>query len=83
MELAFSEHAAEVMEEREIPIDWIESVLNEPVLRTPDARDTEVELFYRRIPAYGNRVLRVVVNTNIAPWKVVSVFFDRNAGGRL
>ena len=83
MELSFSEHAEQVMEEREISIEWIQSVLDEPALRVPDGRDQEVELFFRRIPAYGNRVLRVVVNTNVAPWKVVSVFFDRNAGGRL
>lgn len=44
MELAFSEHAAEVMEEREIPIEWIESVLSRPALRVPDAKDPEVEL---------------------------------------
>lgn len=83
MELTFSEHAGEVMAEREIPMEWIESVLNGPVLRVPDARDPEVELFFGRIPAYGNRALRVVVNTNVVPWNVVSVFFDRNAGGRL
>lgn len=83
MELAFCEHAGQVMVEREIPIEWIESVLNEPALRTPDARDPHVELFYRRIPDHGGRVLRVVVNTNVAPWRVVSVFFDRNAGGKL
>ena len=83
MELVFSEHAEQVIVEREISLEWIESVLNEPILRVSDGRDPDVELFYRRIPAYGNRVLRVVVNTNVAPWKVVSVFFDRNAGGRL
>ena len=31
-----------------------------------------------RIPERGDRVLRVAVNTRVAPWRVVSVFFDRS-----
>ena len=39
MELSFSEHAEQVMVEREIFIEWIQSVLDEPTLRVPDGRD--------------------------------------------
>ena len=43
---------------------------------TPDPNDPEVELFFRRIPN-GMVVRRVVVNTRVAPWRVVNVFFNR------
>ena len=33
--------------------------------------------FFRAIPERQGRVLRVAVNTQVAPWRVVSVFFDR------
>ena len=51
--------------------------------RTSDPNDPEVERFFRRIPEHGGRVLRVAVNTRVAPWRVVSVFFDRSVRGEL
>ena len=42
MELVFSEHAEQVIVEREICLEWIESVLNEPILRVSDGRDPDV-----------------------------------------
>ena len=62
---------------------WVEWVVAEPALREPDLDDPEVERFFRRIPEQGERVLRVAVNTRVAPWRVVSVFFDRNMKGKL
>ena len=66
-----------------IPIEWVESTVSEPALRTADPNDPEVERFFRRILERGDRVLRVVVNTRVAPWRVVSVFFDRSMRGEL
>ena len=81
--LDYTRHAADVMRERLIPKEWVESVVAEPDSREPDPNDPEVERFFRRIPERGDRVLRVAVNTNVAPWRVVSVFFDRNRRGEL
>ena len=39
--------------------------------------------FVLNIKERGNRILRVAVNTRVAPWRVVSVFFDRNMKGKL
>lgn len=77
MELEFTQHAMDAMNERLIAIEWVEDAVSEPDLRTPDPDDHEVERFYRRIPQRDDRVLRVVVNTRFAPWRIVSVFFDR------
>ena len=76
--LDYTRHAVDVMQERLIPREWVESAVTEPALRSPDPNDPEVERFFRRIHEHGDRVLRVAVNTNVDPWRVVSVFFDRS-----
>ncbi len=81
--LEFTKHAIDAMTERAIPMEWVEWVVTEPGLREPDPDDPAVERFFRRIPEQDNRVLRVAVNTRVAPWRVVSVFFDRNMKGKL
>ena len=59
-------------------MEWVEQVVAAPALRSPDPNDPAVERFFGRIAERGGRTLRVVVNTNVAPWRVVNVFFDRN-----
>ena len=61
MDFVLSKHAGVSAEEREIPLEWIRQTLEEPDLREADRRETGVELFYARIAACGNRVLKVVV----------------------
>ncbi len=81
--LEYTRHAAHVVDERMIPRDWVESAVAEPAVRSSDPDDPDVERFFRRIPERGDRVLRVAVNTRVAPWRVVSVFFDRSMRGEL
>ena len=83
MELEYTRHAASAMAERAISAAWVERVMDRPALRHPDPNDPEVERFFGRIPERGDRALRVVVNTHVAPWRVVSVFFDRTVKGEL
>jgi hypothetical protein len=83
MRLEFTRHARNAMEERMIPLEWVEQAIAEPGLRMDDPDDAEVERFYKRIPERGNRVLRVAVNTRVVPWRVVSVFFDRRMRRRV
>ena len=68
------------MAERAISPEWVQRVLTNPLLRQEDPNDPEIERFFGRIPQRGDRALRVVVNTHVTPWRVVSVFFDRGAG---
>ena len=83
IELDFTRHAITVMAMREIPLELARRVIANPERRIPDPNDPEVERFFARIPEYGGRVLRVAVNTNAAPGRVVSVFFDRTMRGAL
>ena len=68
---------------RKILDKWVEEVIAEPVLREPDPIDPEIERFYGPIPELGGHYIRVAVNTSATPWRVVTVFVDSRAGGRL
>jgi hypothetical protein len=83
MNYALTAHARKVLVERQIPVEWLERALHEPILREPDPDDASLERRYRSITEFDGRVLRVVVNTSVEPVRVVSVFFDRRMRGRL
>ena len=83
MNYELTEHARKVLEERKIPVEWLEHTLFNPDLTTPDPDDDLLERCFRCIPEFDNRVLRVVVNKTVVPHRIVSVFFDRNMKGRL
>jgi uncharacterized DUF497 family protein len=76
-------HARKALEERGISIEWMERAFSDPEQTQPDPEDAEVERRFRRIPEFGNRVLRVAVNVTVDPERIVSVFFDRNMRGKL
>ncbi len=77
MKFELTVHAAKALAEREIPLEWVDRTLTEPELRQLDPDDATVTRYFRRIPEYNGRVLRVAVNTTVEPHRVVSVFFDR------
>lgn len=81
--LQYTRHALQAIEERRIQLNWVEETITKPELRTNDPEDEELERFYKRIPEYGDRVLRAVVNTRESPWRVVSAFFDGRMRSRL
>jgi len=76
MNYELTQHAQKVLEERDIPVEWLERTLLAPELVLPEPNDNAVERCFRRIPEYGGRVLRVVVNKAVDPNRVLSVFFD-------
>jgi hypothetical protein len=81
--VVYTQHARDVMQERNIRKAWIERVLKKPLLIEPDRLDDALEHRLGRIKGYGNRVLRVIVNRNVAPEKVITVYFDRTMKGKL
>ncbi len=83
MKFELTKHAERALAEREIPIEWVERTLDAPELSLPDPDDPAVERRFRRIPEFGDRVLRVAVNASVVPKRVVSVFFDRKMKGKL
>jgi hypothetical protein len=82
MKYELSQHAKDSVAEREIPLQWIERVLNAPTRRMPDRRDAALEHRFGVIEEFGGRVLRVVVNPSALPLRVVTVYFDALAPAR-
>ena len=78
-----SRHARDVLEERELPVAWLERVLNAPQRIEPDPDDDELEHRFCRFAEHGNRVLRVVVNKTVRPARVVTLYFDRTMRNKL
>ena len=72
-----SAHAAAVIAERRIDLEWIERVLSNPERTEPGRHDPGLVHAFARIAEHGNRVLRVVYNAQVDPPRIVTVYFDR------
>jgi hypothetical protein len=80
--IILSKHAQNMLDEREIPVDWIERVLRNPVFEEPDRQNPGALRAYAPITEFGNRMLRVVhYDTQTEIW-VITLFFDRRATTR-
>lgn len=77
MQYILTQHAKDVVAEREIALRWVELALNAPETVEPDRDDADVEHRLVRIAEHGNRVLRVIVNRKARPIRIVTVYFDR------
>lgn len=77
MDYILTEHARDALARRQIPLEWLERVLNAPEATEADPIDPELEHRLARIPEFGGRVLRVIVNFETTPLRVVTAFFDR------
>ena len=70
-----SEHARQMLEERQIPDEWMWRTVTCPE-RIETAADGNTH-FIKSIPEHGGRLLRVVVNQSVSPYRIVTLFFDR------
>jgi len=70
-----SEHAYDMLQERNIREDWVKLVMEDPERREPMDDGTVHSI--KAIDQYGERFLRVVVNPDVTPQRIVTVFFDR------
>ena len=82
MNYQLTHHARKVLAERGIAVEWLERTLHAPQWTEPDPGDPQVVRYFRVIPEFGGRVLRVAVNPTPQPPRVVSVFFDRAQKGK-
>ena len=78
-----SEHAADVIAEREIETTWVVQVLQRPERREADPDDPELTHALGRIAERDDRVLRVIYNATVIPPRIVTVYFDRGQRGKL
>jgi len=78
-----TDHAAQRVSERNISLEWIYRVLSNPQKTEPHPEDPELRYAWGTISESGNRVLRVVYNETVNPWRIVSVYFERKLKGKL
>ena len=78
--MRYTKHCEDMLNERSISKLWVEQAINEPekVQDKPDG----TRHYLRKMPEYGNRWLRVIINVVEEPGRVVTVFFDRTMKGK-
>ena len=83
MNSELSQHAQDALSERAIPREWLERVLNTPEKTEPDKADAPAAHHLGRMRRAWQSVLRVVVNHQVSPVRVITVYFDRTMKGKL
>ncbi len=83
MKYILTKHAKDVIAERAIPLDLVESAINNPEFIEPDTSDSELEHRLKKIPEFDNKVIRVIVDKNQLPIKIITAYFDRAMRGKL
>lgn len=81
MTYSLTEHARDALVKRQIPLEWLGRALVAPCRREPDRVDEALEHRLAAIPEFGNRILRVIVNVQANPERVITAYFDRRARG--
>ena len=82
MKFTLSKHAEDTMRERAIDFAWLTATMNAPEITEQHPDDQTLMFAFRRIPEFGNWVLRVVYNRTKIPPHIVTAYFDRTAGGK-
>jgi len=70
-----SQHARDMLQEREIAEDWMWRTIDEPG-RIETGADGNTH-YIKAIPEHGGRFLHIVVNSHVQPKRIVTLFFDR------
>lgn len=72
-----TKHAQFQIQERKIRESWVQATLNNPDRTIPLADEHSNTHYLKQIADFGNRCLRVVVNPQVEPNRIVTLFFDR------
>jgi len=83
LDYELTKHARDVLEERDIPIEFLERALKYPELIEPDRYDNDLEHRLIKIPENANRILRIIINIRATPIRIISVYYDRTMRGKL
>lgn len=74
-EFEFSKHAKIMLKERNIAEELVRDTLLTSMFRDIGS-DGNIH-YFKSVPEYGGKVLHVIVNPNMKPPRIVTVFFDR------
>ncbi len=76
-------HAARVIAERDIVLEWVERALRTPARTETDRLDPALRHALAPIQERGDRILRVIYNPLREPWEIVTAYFDRTQRGKV
>jgi len=71
----FSEHAYDMLTERNIKETWVRLTIEHPDKK--EFKDDNTGHYIRAIKEYGGQNLRVIMNTKVKPFMDITLFFDR------
>lgn len=74
-EYEFSGHACDMLRERNIQQAWVKLAIENP--EKEEWKDDGTVHYIRSIEQYGGRYLRVIMNPDVMPYRIVTVFFNR------
>ncbi len=69
-------HAKDMLKERKIPEEWVWRIINSPDRKKKRIDDGNIH-YTKVIREKIGQVLHVVINQNVQPYRIVTVFFDR------
>ncbi len=72
-----SQHVRHQMQERNIQASWLDNTLSAPDRLLTVADPHGNTHYLKKIPDFGDQWLRVVVNPDVDPERVITIFFDR------
>jgi hypothetical protein len=75
-DIELSVHAKAMLKERKILEEWVWRTINAPDRKKKHADDGNMH-YTKAIKERSGQVLHVVVNQNVQPHRIVTVFFDR------
>lgn len=77
MDYVLTQHARDALAKRQILEAWVDMAMRSPVWIEADDVDPLLEHRLAPIAEFGNRILRVIVNPQTEPWRIVTAYFDR------
>jgi hypothetical protein len=80
--IVLSMHAEHNAAERKIAEEWITQTVRHPVLTENDPTQPGAIRAFAPIAAFGNRMLRVVYCETDTDYRVITLYFDRQATSR-
>jgi hypothetical protein len=83
MDYELTPHAKDMLQERGIELKWLEGVFNNPLSAHHDLKDGSLEHRLGLVHESAGRVLRVVVNVQVDPPRIITAYFDRTMKGKL
>ena len=75
-DIEFSAHAKGMLKERKIFEEWVWRTINTPDRKRRRADDGNMH-YSKAIKEREGKVLHVVINQDVQPFRIVTLFFDR------